>query len=233
MKKWFAVLLVTFFLILYSITQVYAIPLEMDDFFRSSGPEYLSPQFDSGRGQTTLASYSGYIEVFVSGFGQNNVSLPNDFDDAFYHFMSSTGQPTGLFSNTLRVGTEYQAWTIPAGYTWHPNSSLQIEAGSVHVADLIVACIGDSFPVSGVLPLDVWDGFAPVYNPSHEYHFIMDLGTYDGRLTLGYGDGGTWDNSGNYDITLWRVQPVPEPATMLLLGSGFIGLVSFRKKLKK
>ena len=231
-----------------------ATPYSISDFVRLSGPEFLNPQFAVGGGQTTIGDYSGFVEVIVSGTGLNNVSMPDISSDAFYEYFTSTNLPkehplpsggtSALHSNALRMGTEVQIAVLPSlgmfgpplSSEFQPNCSLHLECGSVHVADLAVAYEGGSFFVpAGFEPLDINEGFAPDYSPVHFYRFVMDLGGYAGTLTLGYGDGGTHDNSGGYDIELYQVAlaQVPEPTTLAIFGLGLLGLgVARRHKMK-
>lgn len=207
------------------------VTLSGQSFDELSGPELLNPAFNVAGGQTTVKSYSGLIEVLVSGSGLNNVNLPNNRTDAFYQFDGPTNTVnanTPLAPNTLRLGSQTQIASIPSNFPFVPNSSLRAEAGSVHVASLAIVYDVASFSVPNSFTLDSFNALAPVYSPSHSYHFVMNLGSYSGTLTLGYGDGGVFDNSSDtYHISLWQVAAVPEPSSCVLLIVGFLFALAY------
>ena len=57
-------------MILLVTDRVAAVPFDIADFFRISGAEFLNPRFDIAGGQTTVNSYSGFVEVLVTGAGR-------------------------------------------------------------------------------------------------------------------------------------------------------------------
>ncbi len=182
-----------------SSTEGEQISLSGTTYTEISAPEYLNPQFNVAGGQTTTGIYTGLVEVLVSGFGQDDFG-PNQVD-AFYNFNRTTNEVVGLYNKSLRIGSETQLVTLPSGKAWLPNSSLYSEAGAPHVANFAIAYDGDSYvPPLGPDGLDLSYGLVPVYNPDHTYHFVMDLGSYSGTITLGFGDGGTSDNEGAYEV---------------------------------
>jgi uncharacterized coiled-coil protein SlyX len=175
----------------------------VEGFVRVSDAEFLMPRFDVAGGQRTTRTYSGLVEIFVRGFGQNQVGS-DLFQDASWQFWGSNNQPTH-FGAFLRLGSERQILPAPLGRPFQPNSSLGYEAGSLPLEMLAVAYENDSFLFN-----DFFKGLAPLYNPDHVYHLVIDLLDYEGTLTLGFSDGGVFDNSADsYLISVWQVESVP------------------------
>lgn len=208
------------------------VTLSGQSFNEVSGPENLDPAFNQLGGQTTVNSYSGLVEVLVSGLGSNNVNDPTQGIDAFYQ-VNSSNQAVQLSNNSLRLGSQSEISAIPDGYSFVPNSDTQTN-GSLSVANLAVVYDTASYSVPDPGPaLDAFTALAPDYNPDHVYHFVMNLGSYSGTLTLGDGDGGVFDNSTNsYSISLWQLAPVPEPpgAVLLLIGGLAFGGAVLRQR---
>ncbi len=136
---------------------------------------------------------------------------------------SPWGISTGNYSDTYR-GLEPWDQVGPDSISWN-NQSVSFDANFRSGMDdfRVVVDYGDSFPFGAFCDISLSTGSNTEGFP---YVTGIQVGNVDG-LVPGSGDFG--------EVTNLRVPltPIPEPSTMLLLGSGLIGLVGFRRKFRK
>ena len=192
------------------------------------------------------------VSMDVSRNGNTlNVAINSPYFSAYSNNQTYGMKPGDLFisNNGWNMGNQsspYPEDTKLTGEQWEYAFDL--------VSGTTSSGTGKLFNISSgsIIPTNI-DGISGIYRQNQEWQF-NPLSTTEQSI-----GSGTWTISGNqlllsFDISNmsmagdslgfhWAMQcgndviegstPVPEPGTMLLLGSGLLGLVGFRKKLKR
>jgi hypothetical protein len=179
---------------------VFASARTEDHFVRTGQSASLTAPLSVFGGVTAPGQWSGLVEVILSGTGINN-------------------PPTGLHVDPFWAFSPTDPTAPPPGTAVRFRISFtgcaaSFECGAPDIvlfavfADGIGPVIPPSVPDLDPLPIEtvipILQGIVP-YNTAHTYHFVIDLGPTPRTLTLGDGDGGVFDNSGQFQIELFSV----------------------------
>jgi hypothetical protein len=171
------------------------------NFSRTGQTESLIAPLTQFGGVTTTQQWSGLVEVILSGEAVNNPPTGLHVDPfwAFFPSNPSVIQGTGT---RFRLSFSGCATSFECGA---PDIVLFMSfVDGVGFVDPPNVPTLDPIPVETVIP--ILQSIIP-YSTSHTYRFVIDIGPEPKFLTLGDGDGGVFDNSGQFNIQLFSVTP--------------------------
>ena len=158
------------------------------------------------------------------------------FDPSFCLVNGCGGVTNGIYELTLDASSLSPASVSGSAVSEQFGGTLSLTNGSINLlsvsfTDLLEGSLGGSSPtLEASQPPDFFSGSSNVFDPSKlgvPRGFSLSFSNLNGGLAL---DGttihsGVMDGTGTFSAT-----PIPEPTSMMLLGTGLLGLVSQIKR---
>ncbi|MGE5699986.1 MAG: PEP-CTERM sorting domain-containing protein [Deltaproteobacteria bacterium] len=216
-------------------------------FNQYGGSNSVAGRLDIGISSGTYNMYGGTltaVNTVVHPGGTFNIIGGDVFTPLTNNgFVAGSGELTGDFVNfgALAPGLSPGILTIDGNFTQDFLGILQVElAGYTKGAEYDFLSITGAARLNGTLDVDLLSFFDP--SPGSVFNILhAEGGILDTRFALfafpTLSGGKYWDiGYGTKDVFIYvqgGTEPVPEPSTMLLLGSGLAGLVGYGKRRMK